>query len=383
MKRNWTKWLAVGMVILIGCGDDDPSATGGGGAAGGAGAAAGGGGDDGGGAPCPVGSHDPGDGTCEATLGAFAETSAIADARDHHVTWAASTPAGRFLYVAAGAVNMTTAVTSVERAAIAADGSLSPWEKLPSSFAAAGPMVAGTEGRVFFAGGMRAGGNSPQSESAAILDDGAIGGMEPGPALHVPRFHGAAVIHDGWLYATGGIDATGTSTAVVERVAISASGFTGDWIAEPEELPESRSHHGLAVHDGSLYLTGGLTRVDNMFNQDVPYDTVLRATIEPDGSLSAWSVAGAMPAPIAVHASFVHAGHLYVVGGLDQNTLQFLDTIGRAPLDDLNAWELVPSTLPLSRGHCHQTPLVDGVLYSVAGTNDAGSQTAAFFARFE
>src|SRR5690606_18953919 len=166
-------------------------------------------------------------------------------------------------------------------------------------------------------------------------DDGSLGSIEAGPALHVARFHGAAVLHDGWIYATGGLDATGTSTAVVERVAVNDGGFEGEWIAEPVELPEPRSHHGLALHEGVLYLTGGLTRVENDFQNDVPYDTVLRATIESDGSVGAWSVAGTLPLPFVVHSSFVHVGHLYLVGGIDMNTLQFLDTVWRAPLDDL------------------------------------------------
>jgi hypothetical protein len=369
-------WLLVGLVSTA-CGDESPNPVGSGGSG------PGGGGGAGGAEPCPTGSHRGDDGTCEASLGAFGETSSIADARDHHVTWAATKPGGSFLYVAGGALNMMTGVTTIERAAIGADGMLSAWETLPQSFASAGPMVASTDARVFFAGGIRTGGNSTKSESAAMVDDGSLGPLEPGPALHIARFHGAAVLHDGWIYATGGLDATGTSTAVVERVAIDDSGFQGNWLTETAELPEPRSHHGLALHDGVLYLTGGLTRVDNQFQNDVAYDTVLRSTIQSDGSLGAWSVAGTLPLPIVVHSSFVHADHLYLVGGLDMNTLQFLDSVWRTPLDDLDVWEELPVTLPISRGHCHQTPLVDGFLYSIAGTNDAGSQTAAFVAVFE
>ena len=205
--------------------------------------------------------------------------------------------------------------------------------------------------------------------------------------MNVPRFHGAAVLHDGWIYATGGIDADGTSSALVERLAFSESGPQGAWILEEQAMPEQRSHHGLAVSDeGRLYVTGGLTRIMNDFGNDTPYDTVLASDLQPDGSIGEWSVVGTLPFPLAVHASFVHAGQLYVATGLDMSTEQFVGSIMRATLNEdgtLGSWETLSSALPITRGHCHQTPLVNGWLYSVAGTNNLGSQTNAFAAQFE
>jgi hypothetical protein len=72
--------------------------------------------------------------------------------------------------------------------------------------------------------------------------------------------------------------------------------------------------------------------------------------------------------------------------GLDNDTSQFRKSIERAPLaadGTLGAWETLPVRLPITRGHCHQTPIVDGFIYSVAGTNTGGSQVDAFFAKFE
>jgi hypothetical protein len=187
------------------------------------------------------------------------------------------------------------------------------------------------------------------------------------------------------VYAVGGVDADGTSSATVERVAFDDDGPHGEWQLEAE-MPEQRSHHGLAVHDGALYVTGGLTRIENNFNNDVPYDTVLRSVIAEDGSLGAWTVVGTMPVALAVHASFVHAGHLYLAHGLDMSTLNFVNTLHRAPiLEDggLGTWQQLASTLPITRGHCHQVPLLEGLLLSIGGTNNAGSQPNAFVARFE
>jgi len=383
------RWLSTSLLLALGalgCGGSDHASDTTGSGAGGAGGGSQAGGMGGGGeAACPPGSHDVG-GACEAALGPFTETEAIADARDHHVTWAAKRPAGTFLYVAGGALDMTSPVTSIERSRVAEDGTLGPWEVLPGTLTAVGHMVASTDQRVFFAGGNRPGGISTKSDSAAIGDDGSLGPLEPGPEMSVPRFHGSAVLHDGWIYATGGIDAEGTSSAVVERLAVGDDGPQGAWIVEDEALPEQLSHHSLAASDDALYITGGLTRLMNDFGNDTPYDFVLRSVIQPDGSLGPWTQVGTLPFPLAVHASLVHAGQLYVMHGLDMSTQQFVGIVQRAPLLDdgtVGTWETLSSELPFPRGHCHQTPLVDGLLYSVAGTNNLGSQTNAFVALFE
>lgn len=283
---------------------------------------------------------------------------------------------------------MQTAVPSIERAAIADDGSLGPWETLGPELPAMGPMVVATDARVFFAGGIRSGGVSVASESTAIASDGSLGAIESGPAMNEGRFHGAAVLHEGFIYASGDLDSTGTSLATIERIAFDdEAGAQGSWVLEAEAMPEPRSHHGLAVHEGWLYVTGGLTRIENDFANDVSYATVLRSKLGADGSIGPFVVEGELPTDLAVHASFVHAGQLYVVGGLHTSpTTAFTGVLRRAEIADdgsLGPWTELSTALPIARGHCHQTPIVGGYLYSVAGTNTGGSQTQAFVARFE
>jgi hypothetical protein len=371
--------MALCFSIIIGCGDDAAQTSS-------AGAGGAGGSGEGGAFVCPPGSHDDGAGACVATLGPFSETSPIQNARDHHVTWVSTRASGRYVFVAGGGLNMQSAVSSMERARINDDDSLGTWETLPSTLQAIGPIVASTDARVLIAGGVRTGGVSSATASAAILDDGTLGALEPAAAMNVPRFHAAAVLHDGWVYASGGLDASGTSSASVERMAFGDAGPSGAWQLETAVMPEQRSHHGLALHDGALYVTGGLTRIDNQFNQDIAYDTVLRSVIADDGAIGPWAVVGVLPMALAVHASFAHAGQLYVAHGLDMGTMQFTGVLWRAPIQpdgSIGAWEQLGATLPITRGHCHQLPLADGLLLSIAGTNELGSQTNAFWARFE
>lgn len=368
--------------LLFGCGDSSAETGGsseGGGSEGGA--AEGGGG----GAPgCPIGSHDDGAGACVAELGAFVEGPEISDERDHHMTWAAKRASGTYLYVAGGYADMTSAVETIERSKIAQDGSLGAWETLPTAANVSGAIVVASDETVVFAGGFR--NNSPSTKSVdviAIGDDGSLSDPVDGPSMADPRFHGAGVLVNGFIYASGGLDASGSSLTSIERASFDGKQI-GAWTSDTP-LPVDISHHGLATDGAALYVTGGLKRVENDFENDELYDHVLRARIADDGSLEPWESIGTLAVPLSVHASFIHAGQLYVVGGLDLDTLTFVPNVRRAPVSaegELGAWEELPE-LPRRRGHSHQTPIVDGFLYSVAGHLNGGSQTQSYFAKFE
>jgi hypothetical protein len=379
---------ACALVLLgsqaIGCGDD-PDEAGGGGTGGSDKTTSTGDGGSGGAFPgCPAGSHEASPGVCEATLGNFAETAELANARDHHMTFSAKRPSGTYLYAGGGYLDMTSAVPSIERAQINSDGTLSSWVTLTAQTKTSGAVVGATDDTVVFAGGFGAIVPSKKVEIFTIDDAGDLAGPTAGPELGIARFHGGGVLLNGWLYASGGLDATQTSSDTVERAKLE-NGTLGAWIADAP-MVDRRSHHGLATDGKFLFATGGLERVDGNFNQDVSRTDVLRAPVNEDGSLGAWESIAQTPVAIAVHSSFVHAGMLYLVGGLDMGPSDFLNTVYRAPVGadgSVGAWETLTPTLPKRRGHTHQTPIVDGFLYSVAGHNNGASQTETYFARFE
>jgi hypothetical protein len=259
-----------------------------------------------------------------------------------------------------------------------------------------GATVATAGSRVVLAGGLRPGGFSAEVDVFTIDADGALGAIEPGPPMNEARFHGASVLHDGWFYASGGVTAEpgaaeeeGHSTASIDRAPFDESGL-GDWIASTP-FPEPRSHHALVAHGHSLYAIGGLNRA-RLFD-DTDLIDVLRADIAEDGSLGEWSAVGEYPSYIAVHAAFVLADAVYVVGGLTsggghdhERPEEFSRLVSRATFlvhGDLSEWEELDTLLPIARGHCHQAPVVNGVVYSVAGHDLGMSQSEAFYARLE
>ncbi|NUP07288.1 MAG: hypothetical protein HOW73_14635 [Polyangiaceae bacterium] len=385
-SRSLLAIVSLGVVVFAaGCGDSSAETGGNGGNGGDAsqGGAPLGGGGAGGAEGCPVGSHDDGTGACVAELGAFTEGPKLTDERDHHMTWAAKKQSGTYLYAAGGHADQESSVTTIERSTIQADGSMGAWETLSTSDLVAGAVMVSTDDVVVIAGGYRTAPSTSSVDIMTIDDNGNLSDPADGPSMNDARFHGAGVLVDGWVYAAGGMALSGSSLATVERARLDGSELQ-PWSYEAD-LPYEVSHHGLTTDGEALYLTGGLKRVNGDFENDLNFDKVLRARIADDGSLEAWEEIGTVPTALSVHASFIHAGKIYLVGGLEPEGV-FTKTVHRASISAdgaLGEWETLDVALPISRGHVHQNPMINGVIYSVGGFNVGGSQTRSFFARFE
>ena len=78
-----------------------------------------------------------------------------------------------------------------------------------------------------------------------------------------------------------------------------------------------------------------------------------------------------MPHAYATHATAVHDGALWLFGGVEDNA-RFVDVVLRSPFlpgNVLGAWSQVMPGLPAARSHVHQAPEYKGHVYSVAGSN--------------
>jgi hypothetical protein len=287
--------------------------------------------------------------------------------RDHHAVFSAVTGGGEFLYVAAG-TDYQGLFSDVWRLRISAQGPVGEWEEAGSLPAGvAGHSVAVAPGLAVLVGGQDAGGRRIATVlTAAIGEDGSLGAWRPGPELPRPAFHHPALYHEGWVYVVGGQGAR-TSEASVFAVPVVEGGL-GDWV-ELTALPRPRSHHSAFVHEGELYVVGGADGHPAAGN--ALYLDVWRAPISADGTLGPWRRRSVMPQAYATHSSFVHAGHLYTIGGVE-NDQTFTDVVLRTRLDDaglVGRWERVADSLPRARAHVHETPVHHGRIYSVGGSN--------------
>lgn len=323
----------------------------------------------GGGGSCDVGSHATANG-CEATLESWSPGPSLIKGRDHHVTFAATSPAGTFLYAAVGASASGSADSTVERAAIGADGALGAFEKIgntPKGLIGPG-FTAGTDDRSFIlAGGLASDGNSTTNTFVGHIEDDGTVTFTSGPELATSRYHVTVTYVNGFVFAIGGLFqdvSSGSPEQTVEDVVERATfdGTTiGPWTALAP-LPIASTHHAAVAHDGAIWIIGGGSGASAR-------KSILRATVGADGALGAFEDAGELPEGRATSSAFFFLDHLYVVAGMTSLTGGEVATVLRAPIADDKAGAFEELTaLPKARAHAHQTPLVNGHLYNVGGS---------------
>jgi hypothetical protein len=306
--------------------------------------------------------------------------------RDHHATFAVDPGASsaRFVYVGGGFSQASSALlTDVVRAPVASDGTLGVWSeaaKLPVAIAGMG--VAVTHGEVILTGGYF----SAKTWTADIQADGSLGTWTAGPVLSKELFHTAAAVYGDFLYVVGGLTGTAldTTTDDVQRSAIAADGTLGAF-QTVAHLPYTLSHHVLIIDGATLYVIGGQTGNPND-NSGTPHREVQIAALAADGSLGAWTQGPDTPEGYSTSAGVVHDGFMYVVGGIVDATMDESGGVATANVlrttvagpGMLGAWAVdKASKLPAARSHVHQVPLLGSHLYSVAGMTNNGDDTNA------
>jgi len=372
---------------LIACGGDSegPStSTGGSGGAGTGGATSGGGG---GADPdaCPPGSHGKMP-ACSADLASWSAAPGLTTARDHHVTFAASTKAGDFLYVGGG-VNAFSILTSVERAPIQSDGTLGKFAAttpLPEGLGGAGLAQVGNN--VVIAGGLILSGQMAISGKSTYVgtvgDDGGLA-FAKGPDLVTDRYHVSLSADRGFVYAIGGLRQfyTGNTAGQTVSNAVERATFDGKTLGKftaLDNLPHALTHQAAVVRDHFIYLFGGL-------ESEAVLTDVTRAEVKADGSLGDWQPAGALPEGRATSAAFVFLDQVYVLCGSTLVQGGEVDTVLRAPFaanGTVGKFEELKA-VPMARAHVHQTPLVNGFVYSAAGSAKGAYENQVFVGKLQ
>ncbi len=300
---------------------------------------------------------------------AWTKSNTTSPLRNHHFSVIAQSKAGAFLY-AIGGSNNNSVLNSVDRAMLAADGSVGAFMangKLP--LGAAGLTGGLASNVVVIAGGLSAAGTvTDKSFSAVVLDDGSLGAWKPAGSVIHPRMHSGSFTKGDTIYVLGGFNDPSVWDDVV-RATVSSDGTMSAW-APVGKLPGPRSHMSVTFVDGYVFLTGG---IDKSALQSPPIlADVWRGHLAEDGTLGEWTQMPKLPAALATHAGFFYGGYLYVGGGLNDG-LEPEKRMWRAPIGadhGLGAWEDVASLL-IARGHVHQLPLFNGHVYSVAGALDS------------
>jgi hypothetical protein len=353
------------VALLAACGGTSPATTTTTTTGSGGGAGTGGGGGTGGATPSCADATSLPTMAC-GTLG-WTKSDTLSRPRNHHFTAVAQAKAGAFLYAIGGA-DGNSVLDDVDRAPVAADGSVGAFTaeaKLP--LGAGGLTGAVLSNVIVIAGGMTGGGVTNKSFSAVIGDDGALGAWTPAGSVLHPRMHPGSFTKGTTMYVLGGFnDPTVWDDAV--SATVSADGTVSAW-ASAGKLPAPRSHMSVSYVDGYVFLTGGLDK--SAFSNPPFLAESWRGHVADDGTLGEWTAMPALPAALATHASFFYGGYLYVGGGINSTPAQE-KRMWRAPIGAdhvLGAWEKAAPLL-IARGHVHQFPLFNAHVYSVAGAID-------------
>jgi hypothetical protein len=257
--------------------------------------------------------------------------------RNHQLSVVATSVMGSFLYAVGGA-DRSSVLDKVDRAPIAADGTLGEFEELATPLPVAlGGMAGGLVGStIVFVGGNGRAGNSDQSYAARIGADGLLSPWQPAGSIKHPRMHPGAVVFDNTFYVLGGFSDPDVWDDIV-RAKVGPDGTVSEWVSAGK-LPAPRSHFSATLLGRHVYIAGGIDK-------------------------------SALPVALATHASFFYGGYLYVGGGLGGPSYKVESRMWRAQVATdyaLGTWEDAPP-LPSGRGHVHQMPLLQNHVYFVAG----------------
>jgi len=288
----------------------------------------------------------------------------LATARYGHT----STVVGNKLYVIGG-TGSSGVLGDVEQATINADGSIGPFEAAAGvalSTARTGHSTVALGMALYIVGGVGASGSLANVEQMTINGDGSLEmvAAAAGVILTTARHGHSAVVVGNYIYLLGG---TGSGLlSSVERATINDSGELEPLTTAPDVTFESLRTNSTAVVIGDyLYSIGA----------DTNGVTVERAVINSDGSLQQFMATPGVFLTTARtgHTTAIVGHYLYVIGGVSGGVT--LDNLERATINadgSLGSFEVVSgANLRMARS-THTSVVIGDYLYVLGGATDQG-----------
>lgn len=123
-----------------------------------------------------------------------------------------------------------------------------------------------------------------------------------------------------YIYVIGGqvnsTDAPGGVNTVYMASVDSTTGAVGTWTTLTNSLPQALVGTTATVHNGYLYVAGGLAAGNN-----VPTNAVYSAPVNSDGTIGTWTTAtNTLPTARAFGMMFVFGGQIYYIDGDPNNS---------------------------------------------------------------
>lgn len=123
-----------------------------------------------------------------------------------------------------------------------------------------------------------------------------------------------------YVYALGGVDASGATVGTVEFARVELDGSLATW-QSTTPLPAAVHNAGAVVFRGFLYVAGGASGAHQ------PTASAYRAEVHTDGTLGTWQAVGSLPTPTAYHSMVNFGPYVYVIGGDNGSVAPALNTM--------------------------------------------------------
>jgi len=268
-------------------------------------------------------------------------------------------------------------------------GAIVPWQaaprelELPAGRTDGALVQAGT--RYLYIGGSDGAAAAATVYVAEFTGAGTFSQWAAGPALPEPRARASAVLLNGSIYVTGGLDGSGKASTTTFVLTPDAKGALPAWQTTTDakaslDLPEARAGAMLVAASDGLILLGG----DNDAGQ--PTATVWKATLDAKGVLGAWAPNVSMPRPRSDGTAVLNGSHLFVYGGregADPTDVVMRGAISTAKetLGQVSGWFTGGggANLPAARSDGAGFA-ANGVLYLVGGTDGHAAARQVYWA---
>lgn len=213
-------------------------------------------------------------------------------------------------------------------------------------------------GYVYLIGGQSA---ATKVEYSEIQADGSLGAWQSAGDMSAGRQDFGATAYNGRIYVAGS-DYGDVGTNVVEFASINVDGSLTAW-QTTTNLPAARSFNGLFGYNGYLFVIGGWTTVQG---------ENLRTTINDDGTLNTWQGIGSVATgPYSDEGAVVQAGgYVYIVSGFEVGSTNGSGLINYGQITangSISPWRPTTSLGTANRLETAGVVAYNGYLYRIGG----------------
>lgn len=277
-----------------------------------------------------------------------------------------------------GGRNATGVVNTIYTAPINSDGTLGAWAlygTTPSSYSFRQAVV--VNNYLYLIGGYN---DSIVATSetlyTTINPDGTLGSWSTAAPIPLPIARSKAFLTKGKIYIVGGNSLSGSCINAVYIANLNSSGFITSWsLGKPFAKQIYRG--SLAVTSRYVYMLGGLIDAGNN-----NINSVYRAYINSDGSISDWVLDANLPSGLSRSESVVVNNKVYLIGGTDINNNQSSTVYINSLNSDgtLGPW-VTGTSFPTTISQ-HQLIVTSSKIYNIGGIINGQANNSIYSANF-